>query len=369
MWRDRIGPNRDRGEGLSEGQQVEGTVRRFGPGVDDAALYPVAVLGVAVKTLLRWAWELLVHIVDYAFPILLQVARFVLFTFRILGDGISALLRFVIKYLPLPQFRRQAWREAVARAWSWLRSKISYKAFEEWVHHLFEDGMAWVFRTCRKLSPTGALLVILLALVWVPVSFLAATAVHAWLIAEAASLPAWMQVFHGVATILAKSKLLMLPAYPAAWPQAKQHPIVQAGMRVCRFVANLAIVRKAMYRFGQVEETAERWAAALGLVQTWHALGAAIDQTAIAIKTAFRSLLHLTTLRLARVPVLGPVIRNYEEHYESADTAPPQRFSQKIKAFFQKWEIKFTPAYYEAKEKAAAEAATSAPSPERPPSP
>jgi hypothetical protein len=69
--------------------------------------------------------------------------------------------------------------------------------------------------------------------------------------------------------------------------------------------------------------------------------------------------------------VLGPVIRNYEEHYDSADAAPPQRFSQKIKGFFQKWEIKFTPAYYEAreKEKAAAQAAESSPQPERPPSP
>ena len=329
---------------------MDATARRFGPGIGDAVLYPLAVVGVAAKTLLRWAWELLVHVVDYLFPILLQLARFVLFTFRILGDGLSALLRFVIKYLPLPQLRRQAWREAVARAWSWLRRKLSYKAFEAWLHHLFEDGMAWVFRTCRKLSPTGALLVILLALVWMPASFLAATAVHAWLIAEAASLPAWMQVFHGVATILAKSKLLMLPAYPAAWPQAKKHPVVEAGMRAWRFVANLGFVRKAMYRFGQVEEAAERTASALGLVQTWRALGAAIDQTAIAIRTAFRSMLHLGTARLAKVPVLGPVVRSYDAHYESADAAPPQRFSQKVKAFFQKWEIKFSPAYYEAKE-------------------
>src|SRR3979411_966995 len=54
---------------------------------------------------------------------------------------------------------------------------------------------------------------------------------HAVLIAEAASLPPWMQLLHPLATIIAKSKLLVLPAYPAAWPQAKKHPFVQASFR------------------------------------------------------------------------------------------------------------------------------------------
>jgi hypothetical protein len=299
----------------------------------------------------------------------------VLFTFRIVGDGIAALLRFVIKYLPLPNMRRQAWREAVARAWSWLRRKLSYRAFEEWVHHLFEDGMAWVFRTCRRLSPTGALLVIVFAAVWMPVSFIAATAVHTWLIAAAASLPAWMQVFHGVATILAKSKLLMLPAYPAAWPQAKKHPIVQAFARVCRYIAKLGLVRKTIYRFGQVEAAAERTAAALGLVHAWNAMGAAINQTASAIDAAFRAALRPVAARATKVPILGSVVRSYASHYDRAGAAPPQRLSQKVKAFFQRWEIKFTPAYYEAKDKEKAHGAKSdtppapGPAPERPQTP
>lgn len=334
--------------------------KRFAAGIDDALIYPIVVLGVVVKTLLRWAWELLVHVVDWLFPLLLQVVRFVLFTFRILGDGVAALLRFVIKFLPLPSMRRQAWREAVARAWSWIRRKISYKAFEEWVHHLFEDGMAWTFRVCRKLSPTGALLVILAALVWVPVSFLAATAVHAWLIAEATSLPAWMQIFHGVATILAKSKLLMLPAYPAAWPQAKKHRIIAAGLRVCRWVADHRFVEKSIRRFGQVEAAAERAAEALGLVHAWKMAGAAINQTLAAVDAAFRAMLRPAVAVLAKWPVFGPVIRSYESHYDRAGAEPPQRLSQKIKAFFQKWEIKFTPAYYEGKERAKADAAKQA---------
>src|SRR5262249_31375648 len=52
-----------------------------------------------------------------------------------------------------------------------------------------------------------------------------ATALHATLIARARSLPAWMQLLHPFATLIAKSKLLVLPVYPAAWPQAKQHPV------------------------------------------------------------------------------------------------------------------------------------------------
>jgi hypothetical protein len=338
---------------------------KFRPGIDDALIVPLAALGVAAKTLLRWAWTLLVHVVDWLFPLFLQVARFLLFTFRILGDGVAALLRFVIRFLPLPGGRRRAWREAVARAWSWLRRKVSYKAFEAWVHHLFEDGMAWVFRTCRKLSPGGALLVILAALVWIPVSFLAATAAHAWLIAEAASLPPWMQLLHGVATIFAKSKLLMLPAYPAAWPQAKKHALVAAGARAVRYIARLALVRKAVTRFGQVEDAAGRAgmriAAALGLVRAWQGARATLDAAAARSRAAFRAVTRPIAARLMRLPLLGPVLRSYEAHYDRAGAAPPQRLSQKVRAFFDRWEIKFTPAYYEAKEDDSAAGERSAP--------
>ena len=333
------------------------TGRRYNPGIDDALIVPLAALGVVGKTLLRWAWELIVHVVDFVFPILLQIVRFAMFTLRIVGDGLAALLRLVIKFLPLPLGRRQAWREAVARAWSWLRRKISYKAFEEWVHHLFEDGMAWTFRTCRGLSPTGALLVILFALVWIPVSFTAATAVHAWLIAEAVSLPKWMQIFHVVATVLAKSKLLMLPAYPAAWPQAKKHPIVQLGARIWRFLANLRFIDKIGYRFGQIEAALDRAAVACGLDRAWKAMGRAIAATITAIDSAFGAALRPVIRLLSSMPVMSSVVRSYETHYDRANRVPQQRLSQKIKGFYQRWELKFSPAYYEAKEKEKAEAA------------
>src|SRR5258708_38511716 len=102
--------------------------------------------------------------------------------------------------------------------------------------------MPCVFRTCRRLPPSGASLVIVIALLWLPVSFGTATALHAILIARAKSLPTWMQLLHPFATWIAKSKLLVLPLYPAAWPQAKEHPIVQRFFQLCRYSRSLDVV-------------------------------------------------------------------------------------------------------------------------------
>src|SRR5260370_9515306 len=113
--------------------------------------------------------------------------------------------------------------------------------------------MAWMFRACRNLSPRGALLVIGGAVLWLPVAFGAATAIHALLIAKATVLPPWMQLLHPFATIIAKSKLLVLPVYPAAWPQAKKHPLVQALFGLYRHVAALYLMQKTRYRYRQTE--------------------------------------------------------------------------------------------------------------------
>ena len=75
------------------------------------------------------------------------------------------------------------------------------------------------------------------AALWLPVSFVIATVLHGVLIAKATVWPAWTQLLHPVATLIAKSKLLVLPAYPAAWPQAKQHSLVQASFRVYEYLA------------------------------------------------------------------------------------------------------------------------------------
>jgi hypothetical protein len=104
------------------------------------------------------------------------------------------------------------------------------------------------------LSPRAALLIIVAATLWLPLSAALSLAMHAALLANAALLPAWAQLLHPVATIIAKSKLLVLPVYPAAWPQAKKHAWVQAALRRLDRVASLDGIRKTAHRYRQTKQ-------------------------------------------------------------------------------------------------------------------
>jgi hypothetical protein len=225
-------------------------------GLDDLVIVPLVLIAVAISKLLKAVFSILIYVLDYAFPILLQLMRIPLLTARVLGDGMELFLETVLQCLPVSSAKRDAWRARVRQQWIWFRRNISYQAFEQALHHAFEAGMAWVFRKCRRLTPSGALLVLAVAFLWLPVSFGTATALHAILIAQAKSLSAWMQLLHPFATVIAKSKLLVLPVYPAAWPQAKEHPFVQRFFQFCGYCMNLDILRKARYRYQQTERGA-----------------------------------------------------------------------------------------------------------------
>ena len=130
-------------------------------------------------------------------------------------------------------------------------------------------------------------------MLWLPISFGVATFVHAVLIAKALSLPAWMQLLHPVATVIAKTKLLVLPVYPAAWPQAKQHPLMQALIRFWHFVVAHYFARKIGYRYRQTEVVAaatgdalRHTAAATGLSRLGSAVVAGVNAAAAWIGSA-----------------------------------------------------------------------------------
>jgi len=347
-------PDSDQGSQLPAGRTDEG----FRVGVDDMAIVPLVVVAFAIWRILRRIFFILIDLVDFLFPILLQVMRFPLFTLRILGDGIAALLKGVVRFLPVGGDRRVAWRELVTEHWAWLRQKFSYKAFEEAVHHAFEKGMAWVFKTCHALSPRAAVLVLIGAVLWLPISFGIATLVHAVLIAKALSLPAWMQLLHPVATVIAKTKLLVLPVYPAAWPQAKQHPLMQALIRFWQFLAAHYFARKIGYRYRQIEVLAaaigdalRHTAAATGLSWLGSAVLAGLNAAAAWIGSVVWRASSRTVDFLARFPLFGGIVQRYTAHYDEANRTPALKLSERTRGFFQRWSVKFTAEYYQDKKR------------------
>jgi len=333
----------------------EDIAKHYPAGLEDIVILPLVANALLVKRILRGLLTLLIRLVDFLFPVLLNLMRLPLFTLRILGDAIVALLKGLARVLPMASARRHAWRELVTQRWAWLRQKISYQAFEHAVHHLFENGMAWVFRKCRALTPSAALMVLLGAVLWLPISFGIATLLHMVLIAKALVLPAWMQLLHPLATVIAKSKLLVLPVYPAAWPQAKRHGLIISAIEFWRCLLSLYPVRKTGYRYHQLDDATTRLVAASPVVRlanrSFDALVGAANAAGSAVGRALLALAMGVLDLLARMPLLGRIVTRYREHYEAATRSPLMPLSDRFSAFFSRWSIKFTAEYYEARER------------------
>ena len=278
-------------------------------------IIPVVAITLVVNRILQFVLLILIRLLDFAFPFVVQICWLPLFAARLLGNVIVALTSGALGLLALTDAERRQWRRLIRRYWSWLRRRISYRVFEQAVHDAFEGGMAWVFRECRHLTPNAALLVILGAVLWLPISFAAATVMHAVLIAHVGSWPAWAQLLHPLATIVAKSKLLVLPVYPAAWPQAKKHPFVQFVFRGARAIQRLTLIRKIGFRYQQAETAGS---AAVERLERTAALASAVSW-----------------LRKAHI----------------AEHLGFERRTQKLRSLFSRWSIKFSAEYYEAKER------------------
>jgi hypothetical protein len=290
---------------------------RFRGALDDVIIIPLVVITLATNKILRFVLSILMRMLDYAFPLAMQFVWLPLFAAKVLGDGIVTVTNGALRFLPLSEAKRRQWSRSIRRNWLWFRRKISYRAFEQAIHNAFESGMAWVFRECRHLTPNTALLVILGAVLWLPISFGAATAMHAVLFAKVTSWPAWMQLFHPLATVIAKSKLLVLPVYPAAWPQAKKHPFVRLVFKGYETIMCAYVIRKVGFRYRQAEiagiAAVERLERTAGL--TW----------------------AMRWLRQAHVA----------RHFGV------EKPTRELRSFFARWSIKFSAEYYETSERQA----------------
>jgi hypothetical protein len=289
---------------------------RFRGALDDVIIIPLVFITLAANKILRFILSILMRLLDYAFPIAMQVVWLPLFAAKVLGDVIVTVINGALRFLPFSEAKRRQWRTSIRRNWSRFRRKISYRAFEQAVHNAFESGMAWVFRECRHLTPNTALLVILCAVLWLPISFGAAMAMHAVLFAKVTSWPAWIQLLHPLATVIAKSKLLVLPVYPAAWPQAKKHPFVQLVFKGYETIKCAYVIKKIGFRYRQAE------IAGIAAVE-----------------------------RLERAAGLASAVRWLREAHVTKHFGV-EKPTQELRSFL-RWSIKFSAEYYEAKERQA----------------
>ena len=287
---------------------------RFRGALDDVIIIPLVLVAFTANKILRFILSILMRLFDCAFLLATQIIWLLLFAAKLLGDVIVTVINGALRFL-LSEAKRRRWCNSIRKSWWWFQRKISYRAFEQAAHDAFESGMAWVFRECRHLTPNTALLVILGAVLWLPISFGAATAMHAVLLSKVTSWPAWTQLLHPQATVIAKSKLLVLPVYPAAWPQAKRHPFVRLVFKGYETVKRTYAIKKIGFRYRQAE------IAGIAAVER-------LERTA-GLTSA------VTWLRKAYV----------------AKRFGVERPTQKLRSFFSIWSIKFSAEYYEAKER------------------
>jgi hypothetical protein len=226
----------------------------FRIGVDDAVILPLVLIVLLATTLYRAVFFVMPFASARVFALFFRLMTFPLLVAATAGDSMAWLIKRLADLLPLPGARREAWRNLVDRGWSGLRQRLSHKAIATMAQDVLQRGIGWIFQRCGELSPRAALLVISGVMLWLPLSAAISIGMHAVLLANAASLPVWMQLLHPVAAVIAKSKVLVFLAYPAAWPQAKKHPWVQAALRHLDRMAELHSMRKAAHRYQQAKQ-------------------------------------------------------------------------------------------------------------------
>jgi hypothetical protein len=226
---------------------------RFRIGVDDTVILPMVFAALLASALYQLAFFLISSASALVFALLLRVVTFPLLVAATAGDGMVWLVKQLAGLAQLSGTKREACREFLDRRWSGLRQRLSHETVVKVTQRILQAGISWTFRRCGALSPRAALFVIAGAMLWLPLSAAISLAMHAALLAQAGLLPAWTQLLHPVATIIAKSKLLVLAAYPAAWPQARKHAWVQAALRCMDQLVALAIIQKTAHRYGQTK--------------------------------------------------------------------------------------------------------------------
>src|SRR5262245_46983269 len=114
---------------------------RFRGALDDVVIVPLVVVALAANKVLRFTLSVLMRLLDYAFPLAMEIIWLPLVAARVLGNVAVAAMSSALRLVPLSEPRRRRWSVSIRRNWSRLRRMISYQAFERAVHGAFESSM------------------------------------------------------------------------------------------------------------------------------------------------------------------------------------------------------------------------------------
>jgi len=92
--------------------------------LDDVIIVPLALIAIAANKILRFTIAVLMRLLDYTFPLVMEIVRLPLFAAKVLGNLIVAVTAGALGILPLSEAGRRKWIVSMRRRWSWLRREL-----------------------------------------------------------------------------------------------------------------------------------------------------------------------------------------------------------------------------------------------------
>src|SRR6201997_2221185 len=84
--------------------------RRFRGSLDDVIIIPLVVAALAANKILRFILSILMRLLDYAFPLAMQIVWLPLLAARALGNVIVTGISGALRHVPLSETSRRRWR-------------------------------------------------------------------------------------------------------------------------------------------------------------------------------------------------------------------------------------------------------------------
>ena len=82
---------------------------RFRGSLDDVIIIPLVVVALAANKILRFILSILMRLLDYAFPLAMQIVWLPLFAAKVLGNVIVTVINGALRFLPLSETKRRQW--------------------------------------------------------------------------------------------------------------------------------------------------------------------------------------------------------------------------------------------------------------------